>query len=279
MIITLVTEENAQMFLPVIPDDAFSISDVFFGAVDEETDTACGVLAAGADPERGFVINYIFVDEAYRHKGAGRALVDQVKQFAKELAVSGISCIHEVTTESDGVYELLKECGFEETPLPELTTYEAVLSDIHLPSKKATSRIVPIKELSDHQWRSYSSRVEALSKEDDSGLIVPLLERKSYDKDISWAYLNEDNRVMGAILVEALGEVISVDALRATAPEPAKVILDLLIGAVTATKKKFSKETTVLMNPHNSDHKLLLDKLSGGKAKKRADIVSQYFLL
>ena len=247
--------------------------------VDEKTDTACGVLAAGADPDSGLTINFIYVDEAYRHKGAGQALIDQLKQFADDLTLSGISCVHEVTRQSDGVYELLKECGFEETPMPELATYEAVLSDIHLPSKKTTSKVVPIKELTDHQWRSYSSKVEAMSREDDSGIVVPLLDRKSYDKDISWAYLDEDIRVMGVILVEALGEVISIDALRATAKEPAKVILDLLIGAVTATKKKFSKETTVLMNPHNSDHKLLLEKLSGGKAKKRADIVSQYFLL
>lgn len=279
MLTTLITEENADRFLKVIPDEAFFESELFFGVVDEKTDTACGVLAAGADPDTGLTINFIYVDEDYRHKGAGSALVEGIKSFAKEISISAVSCIHPVSEDGNGIYELLKKCGFSESIMPELSVYEALLSDIKLPKKGANSKVIPLKELSDHQWRSYSSRVDVMTREDENGSTLPLLDRDVYDSDISWVYLNDEDRVMGAILAEASKDTITINELRASAADPGKVILDLLIEAVNATKKKFDKGAKVQMNPYNPDHKLLLEKLSGGKAKKKFDMVDQTYIL
>ena len=43
---TLINEQNSDLFLSGIPDEALLTSDIFFGVIDDDTATACGVLAA-----------------------------------------------------------------------------------------------------------------------------------------------------------------------------------------------------------------------------------------
>ena len=68
---TLITEENVGMFIEAIPEDVISASNLFFGVIDEKSDTACGVLSAIVDEENNILITYIYVHEQYRHQGAG----------------------------------------------------------------------------------------------------------------------------------------------------------------------------------------------------------------
>ena len=56
---TLIDVENMDYFLPAVEKEALLKSDIFLGAVEESSDTAAGVLAATATPDKMLSINYI----------------------------------------------------------------------------------------------------------------------------------------------------------------------------------------------------------------------------
>ena len=85
---TLITEDNADFFMPAVGTNALVNSDVFIGVVDEETDTACGVLSAEAVGDRTLAIRWIYVDESRRKKGAGRELINTLRKWLQRLRQS-----------------------------------------------------------------------------------------------------------------------------------------------------------------------------------------------
>ena len=82
---TLINETNSDMFLPAVPDQALVTSDIFVGVTDDETDTACGVLAAEAIGEHTLAIRFMWVAEDYRGRGAGRELVYTLMEVAEAM--------------------------------------------------------------------------------------------------------------------------------------------------------------------------------------------------
>ena len=152
MIGTIINEQNSNMFLSAIPEDILPDSDVRIGVIDEESDTACGVLTAEAIGGHILAIRYIFVDEKMRLRGAGRELVNTLIEVAEAIDAEGIVCVHSVGNESDGVVELLASCGFarnEEATEPILGVYLNEVSSFSKASKTLKAAGVTIQTLSE----------------------------------------------------------------------------------------------------------------------------------
>ena len=274
---TLVTEKNAKMFLGVIPDNVMEISDLFLGVIDEDTDTACGVLSAMVDVDENLLLTFIYVDPRFRLRGAGKELIETLKELAEAGEVFEISCIHEKNISSNGVYELLESCGFTVFDPATTSTYEARLADISVPSVKSTSNIVPLKKISDRQWLKYQNKIGVLEKQDETGNVLSLAKREFYDPNHSFAYVGGEDKVLGELLVDVDGDDINVDELRVLEGDSAVVTLDLIVNAVKTAKKDFQEDTLVVVNPLSEEHMELMNKLSKNRAKKRADTVVQIF--
>ena len=90
MVGTLITEENADSFVPAVGNYALINSDVFIGVADDETDTACGVLAAEAVGDHTLAIRWILVEESMRRKGAGTELVSFLQGICREIEANAI---------------------------------------------------------------------------------------------------------------------------------------------------------------------------------------------
>ena len=276
---TLITEKNAKMFIEAIPQEVISASNLFLGAIDEETDTACGVLAAILDDDNNILITFIYVAEQFRRRGAGTEMIGAIKEIAERIKADEISCIHTRTTDDDGVYELLERCGFEMFDAATVTTYEAKLSDLSIPDAKVASKIVPIKSITDYQWNYYSSKINLIEKEDDSGNIIPLRSREKYDKDHSFVCISDDDRVVGSLLVNVQGSEISLEELQVFEDKTGRMTLDLIIKAGKKAKKDFPPDTTVIMNPYSDEHKKVMYKLSDGHARKRSETIVQWMIM
>ncbi|MCR5626781.1 MAG: GNAT family N-acetyltransferase [Lachnospiraceae bacterium] len=109
----LIGEENEDMFLGIIPADIKESVDVAIGAVDEETDTACGVLSAEALENGELMINFIYVEEEWRNKGAAKAMIRLLQEIAAGTDRTGITCGHWIPKDDgDPLNMVLNACGF-----------------------------------------------------------------------------------------------------------------------------------------------------------------------
>ncbi len=277
--IALVTEENKEMFLGVVPGEVLEVSHLYLGAIDEDTDTACGVLAAMVDVDGNLLLTYVFVAEDFRMMGAGKELIEALKELAADGEAKEISCIHEKMADSDGVYELLDSCGFTEFELATTSTYEVLLRDLVLPNKKVTSKIVPLSALSDEQWLTYYRKINMLDEMDDTGNVTSLSKRENYDGDHSVAYIDGDGQVMGALILSFDGDAIYVEGLRVLGENMEMVTLDLIISGIQRAKAGFSGDMPVVMSPFYHEQMALLSRFSDGRVKKRSDTVVQIYSL
>ena len=88
----LVDETNEKMFVSALSSRILKSSDILIGAVDEESDTACGIMAVSATEEKAFIIRYIYVEDSFRGRGAGRVMLELLEEFATECDLSVIMC-------------------------------------------------------------------------------------------------------------------------------------------------------------------------------------------
>ena len=267
MKIVQLTRENERMFLETIPRDVLKYNDLFLGAIDEDTDTACGVLAALIDEEASLVITYIYVAEGYRMKGAGSELIKALKEYAAAGQAEMISCVHAREPLGDGVYELLDSCGF--VTFEEATTkvYSISLSDIDIPQKEAVSDIVPLKDISHTQWNLYEKKMKELDADDEEGYYLPLAPR-DYDM----------GKVKGALLADTDKNGINLDHLRVFGEEAYPVMLDLIITAAEAVREKIFEDVQILFSPLSDEHKKLMDERTGDRANIHSEAVVQFFM-
>ena len=108
---TLVNEENLSFFLPIL-DNKPTENDLVVGVIDKDNGTACGVLRAEAAPDNRLILDYIFVIEDFRSKGAGKELMRFFLEIADELGTKSIGCSFIGNPENAYLKELLDKAGF-----------------------------------------------------------------------------------------------------------------------------------------------------------------------
>ncbi len=276
---TLITEDNAHLFVEGIPKDVRDSADLLLGAIDEETDTACGVLAASVDDDNNLQITFIYVAEKFRRRGAGKNLLKTMKEVAEDNKSSEISCIHTKTAISDGVYELLEKSGFVLFDLACVTTYEVRAGDVYIPDRDISILILPVSELEKAQWRDLSEKVSMLEKQDEVGCVLPLRDIEGYDKKYSFVSFSKDGRITGALLVSARAGVLSIDGLYSFGKNEEKIKEDLIIAAKEAVEEELGEDTVVLMCPYTDEQLKEMDRICGGKEIKREETVVQILSL
>lgn len=99
----LVTEDNKQSFLNVLPDgDYFGKESVIIGATIGE-----GRLIAGAivisQAEDEYLIQWIYVPKELRHIGIGRGLLKEANAFIEEIGVMPVVCQFPVEDEDNDI--------------------------------------------------------------------------------------------------------------------------------------------------------------------------------
>ena len=268
---TLINETNSDMFLPAVPDQALVTSDIFVGVTDDETDTACGVLAAEAIGEHTLAIRFMWVAEEYRGRGAGTELVLTFMEAAETIGAASVVCTHSRGNISDGVEETLVRCGFVKDEDQTSPIYAVSLSELRTAGKtgKDTAgnasgiKVRSLADIDDKQWQ-----VAGLKwKEQDApsaGLKALTRRRDSYDQKLSFITTDKNADITGMLLGESIDGNYELHALSAMGDQAPHILLALIENAIDAVRSAMGEDARVVISPVASRSMELLEQLTGG---------------
>lgn len=275
---TLITEDNADFFMPAVGTNALVNSDVFIGVVDEETDTACGVLSAEAVGDRTLAIRWIYVDESRRKKGAGRELINTLQEVASEIEAELIVCSRSKPLGKDDVTDFLLSCGFVQDEFSPSPVYSYNISDISLKDmKKETDQIMPLNELSVKDWAEMEDAWKDL-KAYDERLMDIIQNREFFDKNLSFAAIDGRGNFTGILVTGTDGRNIYLEDIFAGGDDPGITAYGMLKSLVSKAGKTV-KDPVISVSYDNKEVLFLLDKVTGGKGVQTGETaLLSYFM-
>lgn len=249
MISAILEGEERNLFIPESGAlrDSLLAADVLVGVTDERTDEAVGVLAADAVLKKRLAIHHIFVAPSKRRRGAGRALMAELIDYAGQLGAEEIVCSHFVPKDGDAVTGFLDRMGFITDP--ELTTsvYEAPLSAMNVDAD------------------ALPGKTSQLKKE------LPL----EYDSDLSFIFTDQSGKEAGQIVVSSGKDTLTVEHLAVRGALSDKVLLVLLGHFLDAASKKYSEDTRVSFLLSSNSVAAVIKVISGGRLQKTGENVFQ----
>lgn len=265
-----ITEQNRNMFLSVVDALTLSVCDIMIGAYDEKTGTACGILAAESinHSQLGYAlaIRQIYVDENWRRKGAGSALVTALADISVDAGAKALLCYHlEAEEERDDVSGLLESLEFKRTK-DALPVYAFRLSEMEAGQVHKDISCAPLKEVGKKQWRE----IIKLAEEQSAVLNV----REYYDEDISYFAYDRSGDFRAALLFSFRDGVLYVDQIIAKEEEETFALETLLSQSFAVAQKKYSPGTEIGITLTAREQEMLLKELTGFKAEKVGSFIA-----
>ncbi len=268
MLATLITEENKDEFLRAVPDKIREKCDLFIGAVDEESDTACGVIASELFQEGSIIIRHIYVDENYRDKGAGRAMITLLMDVAKNAdvmsAYAHVTVLYEEEDEDDmnAVRVLLDGCGFDEMSLGRI--FSMKMSDIKQAKRRKGPLVFPLGTVGENEWNKLMN-LDAYAED-----------RDEYSADYSILSFDKKRDCDGAVLVKDIGEVPMIDQIITVKDEETdmkEVLVDCAIGEM---KQKLNEEDKIYVFIGDRSLEKTFWDYSDGNLKLEGELYIEY---
>ena len=268
--VTRISEKNRLQFLPAVDTLSLAVCDVLFGAYDEKTNTACGILAAESvnNGQTGYslTIRHIYVDDAWRRKGVGTALVNALMDLSVDAGARAILCFHLEPEEDDQELSLFFEALDFKRTKDSLPVYGFRLSEIDPGTDKAKFSCVSLISLDKRKWSDF------LRFAQERSAVINV--RSYYDENISFFAYDRENGLRGALLCSHRGGVLYVDEVLTAKEDRISVIEALLYHAVTEAGKLYSGGTEIGITLSDPDQEMVLKELTGFKAEKVGSFVA-----
>lgn len=261
--------EKIGLFLPEADPRILASIDVWIGAVERETDTACGVLGVkiAKEEEGALEIGILMVPEEYRGRGVKEALLKELLTLAEVLhaaAVFDTELIRE--DEENDAPALLKELGFFEEE-KKLSLYEFLLSDLRSVKEQTGLGCVRLSQLSGEQWSEFRKEAENLPFLGD--------DPSDYDDTYSIFLMDDEKRLQGGLLLRIREETLFVEGIAAYGRDEEALLNDLVFWGLDGVKKRLSPDTRFnLFLPSGRTYLTLLSDLTGKKAVKKGSLVN-----
>jgi len=262
--VTGINKENRNLFLPAVDTLSLAVCDIILGAYDEKTDTACGILAAESEDNGqtgySFAIRHIYVNEDWRGKGVGRALINALMDLSLEAGAKTLLCCHMENEGSENDLSIFFEAlGFKRTK-DTLPVYAFRLSEID--KGKADDKIscIPLKELEDRKWR------ELLLLAEKKSAVINV--KRYYDENISSVVYDGREGLKGALLISRRNGVLAVDRVLITKENRTRILEALIYQAVTEAEKLCPPGTEIGIMLTDQDQEMTVKELTGFKAEK-----------
>ncbi len=239
---TLITEKNADFFLPVIPTEALIRSDIFIGAIDEETGTACGVLSVEAQEEHVLALRYIYVAEEMRRRGAGRAMINMLQEVAVEIDASSIVCSSSWRGENDSIRELLLSGGFSPDMSSPVPVYSIPITEKDPGEIEYSGRIVRISDMTNEEKyefiKEWSDRIRKEKRNFEE--FAPY---HGIDMKYSFAAYDIYDNPCGMLLVSTRGDEITLEMIAGRGKDEETVCEALLRRMIKEVQTEFKVNT------------------------------------
>ncbi len=272
---TPVDDENRGVFVRPLGEEAKALSDVFIGLYEEESDTACGVMALSTVPDESddsfaFVVREVIIDDAFKDTDAENALY----RFLEDLAeISGCSAVIEREFVAEGDPDdrggFFAGLGFfeEEKKLP---LYEFLVSDVKIKKTVTGLGCLNPRDLTDEQWESFVREASIYD--------FVIAGREYYDPKTSVFLVDDDYNIQAGLLTSIRDNAIFIEGVAAYGSDEGALTNDLIYWVADAARKCHSKETIVYTYISSDRMKTrILSDVTGHKAVKVGNLVSFTF--
>ncbi len=267
----LVDDDSKSMFLPDADDIEVGEDDIFVGLVDDETDTACGVLGAqpvsDGEDHIAITITFIRIAPGYEDRGGEKILINMLLDVAGALGCSAVHCAGQFLNDTDDNNEaLLSELGF----YPEeekVSIYTFSVEDVKANDPESDLACVKLSDLKHEQWEDF---VEETTDYD-----FFLLEPELYEKDLSIFLTDDNKKVQAGVLLSVDGKVLFVDAIAAYGRDQKLLINDLIRWSSDGAKKRLPGDTQVdIFLPSSRAYRDILMAATDKRAKKVGNLMT-----
>jgi len=258
---TIVTPENAPAFLPAVSTQALRESSLFIGAYDEETDTACGVLAAELVTDDSLEIRFLYVEEGWRRMGAGNAMVSLLRDIAADAGIRSIRFAFTQTPETDALVNLLQSCGFAQDASEDASLYAMRIGDLDAQEVPVSGSILALADLTQTQWGMLGALLG------DSAEAI--LSDGALDETLSFAAFDDGGTLTGTVLV--LRREDGADAELVTLPD-APSGAALLHCAARAAQQALPPDARLYSSAGSREEYVLLHALCSGRMTPQESI-------
>ena len=267
----LVDEKGRDMFLPDEEGLSSGETQVLIGLVDDETDSACGVLGAGVAPEEddhfSLSISFIRLAKGYEDSDGERILLNFLLDIAPSLGCSAVLCAGAFMDEADAEREkMLTELGFCE-PEEKLPLYTFTISDLCVKDYKSDMACIRLSDAKEDQWDEF------VNETSDYDFFV--MDQDMYEQDLSIFLTDDDKKVQAGALISMGGEVLFVDAIAAFGGDQEGLINDLILWGAEGAKSRLPGDTQVdIFLPGGKAYRDILMAATDKKAKRVGNLMT-----
>ncbi|MDR0853436.1 MAG: GNAT family N-acetyltransferase [Clostridiales Family XIII bacterium] len=279
--ITYIGEKNVAAFVNFLPQKSISDTtaknsgnNVLFGFIDDDTDTACGIIVLDVSAKR-VLVRYVYIAEAFRGRGYGKALLERAISFMGETGVDEIQIFIDSYENPEMTMMILEEgflrFEFYNAETGVIPTYTATLGQL-LHSKNFKGRLpddggavgahenIAFLDALPKGWiHSFNNSVIG----NDAFFFDPI-DLFVVDSRISIAAVSE-NSITGMIWASAGENSITVDGIYLTR-QSQMFALSMVKAMLSAAKKYYKKDTLVTFAAVDSKVPALAEKLFEGVA-------------
>ena len=272
----LVDENGRDKFLPEGDDMSPYESQVLIGLVDDENDSACGVLGAGVvpdgDSQLNLAISFIRLAAGYEDSDGERILISFLLDIAPALECQAVLCAGAFMDEADEDRErMLTQLGFLE-PEEKLPLYTFSVSDLNVKDNKSDMACIRLSDAKESQWDDFVRETE--------GYDFFVMDRDMYEKDLSIFLTDEKTKVHAGALMSVDGKVLFVDAIAAFGSDQEGLINDLMLWGAEGAKSRLPGDTMVdVFLPGGRAYRDILMAATDKKAKRVGNLMTYTYEL
>lgn len=197
MYITWINSTNMEFFAGGLLEGTQAKADILIGAITEEDERACGVLAAEVQ-ERQINILSMFVNESDRRKGAGRQMLTELFTYGTRAGFDAVKISYADTLDMGEINQFFAACGMQlmESEQDFLWKVPSGALSIYAPENlnRLSQRIITLDHFGNRFFRSFNELVTE-NKE-------VILAKDTYDGELSCGFFDETNKCVAGILVK-----------------------------------------------------------------------------
>ncbi len=268
---TLIDDSNKDIFLIPLSEEAKEEADLFLGLYEEESDMACGVLAATTlkdeDDKMVLSVRELILDEKFKGPEAMTELIRGLQDVA--IAADCSAVYHsEYIPEGDeeGKADFFAGLGFyeEEKKLP---LYEFKPSAIKAKTPQTDMECIPLSELTKKQWNQF--------KKETADYGFGLSDMTYYDQDMSCFLVDQNDNVQAGLLSTVRDGDLYLEAIAAYGPDEMALLNDMAFWLFGNIRTVLSPKATIYMYLFSEKMQAkLLFAFTGGKADKVGNLVN-----
>ena len=197
MYITWIDNTNMEFFVGGLLPETQAKADILIGAVTEEDERACGVLAAERDEGQINILS-VYVDENDRHRGAGRQMLAELFTFGAHFGFNAVRISYADTPDMAEINDFFEACGMRRMESKQDFLWRIPVNGLSVFAAKAPGsmdkRLIAAETLGGRYLRAFEELVQQ-----NHEILLP---KDTYDDTLSLAFFDDESRCAAGMLVK-----------------------------------------------------------------------------